>query len=56
MLERHHCADLHRYCATDVTAAFGPALLQAVGNPKLSFQARMLHPFPLQLLMSVGTR
>jgi hypothetical protein len=40
MLERHHCADLHRYCATDVTPAFGPALLQAVGHPKLSFQAR----------------
>ena len=40
MLERNNYADMHRYLATDITAAFGPNLLQSIGNPKLDFKVQ----------------
>lgn len=37
-LERNHFAPLRKYTATDITAAFGPNLLQTVRNPKVDFK------------------
>ena len=42
LLERNQYTDMHRYMATDVTAAFGPGLLQSIGNPRMKFEARTL--------------
>ena len=40
-LDRHASTELVRYTATDVTAAFGQALLSSLACPKLTFQARI---------------
>ena len=37
-LDRSPFSELRRYTATDITPAFGPNLLQMVGNPKLEFK------------------
>lgn len=47
MLERNNYADMHRYTATDITPAFGPNLLQTIGNPKLDFKVRRTAPHRL---------
>jgi hypothetical protein len=46
LLERNHFTDMVRYVATDASAAFGPALKEAVGNPKLDIGVCCSPPFP----------
>jgi hypothetical protein len=38
-LERNNFTRMRKYTATDITAAFGPGLLQSVRNSALDFQA-----------------
>ena len=42
-LDRSPFSELRRYTATDITPAFGPNLLQMVGNSKLEFKVRTLN-------------
>lgn len=37
-LERNHYSPMLKYTATDITAGFGPNLLQTVRNPKVDFK------------------
>ena len=37
-LDRNSFKEMHRYVATDITAAFGPGLLRLVDNPRLEFK------------------
>jgi hypothetical protein len=41
ILERDGNAELLQYCATDVTQAFGPALLETLRSQKLAFKVKL---------------
>lgn len=41
-LDRSPFSELRSYTATDITPAFGPNLLQMVGNSKLEFKVELL--------------
>jgi fatty acid synthase, animal type len=40
ILEKDGNAELLQYCATDVTPAFGPALIDSLRSPKVAFKVR----------------
>jgi hypothetical protein len=41
-LDRNSFKEMHRYVATDITAAFGPSLLALIDNPRLEFKVMPL--------------